>query len=101
MCFLICVLGIKFAILYWWVGVFWFIALYTCPLSILLFRVRRLRRTFLPTPSRVYLILGTLLFVGSIVLDDVFPYVVIYASYGYTIDLLANPATSKSKHYSQ
>ena len=89
------------AFLYWFVGVFWFIAMYSCPTFILLHKVRRLRRTFLPTPSRVYLFIGTLLVIGSIILDDIFPYVIIYASYGLTIDLLANPATSKSKNYSQ
>lgn len=89
------------AFLYWFVGVYWFMAVYSCPTFILLHKVRRLRRTFLPTPSRVYLVIGTLLVIGSIILDDVFPYVIIYASYGLTIDLLANPATSKSKNYSQ
>jgi hypothetical protein len=89
------------AFLYWFVGVFWFMALYTCPTFILFHKVRRLRRTFLPTPSRVYLVIGTILVAFGLILDDVFPYVIIYASFGLTIDLLANPATSKSKNYSQ
>jgi hypothetical protein len=101
MSFLVCLIGIKMAFLYWFIGLFWFLAAYSCPIFILLHKVRKLRRTFLPTPSRIYLIIGTILAIGCIILDDLFPYMIIYTCYGLTIDLLANPATSKSKYYSQ
>ena len=97
---LVCIVGIKMAFLYWFVGVFWFLAIYTCPTLVLLHKVRKLRRTFLPVPSRIYIMIGFVAAVFSIILDDVYPYLVIWASFALTIDLLANPITSKSKNYS-
>ncbi len=93
-------LGIKMAILYYFIGVFWFMGIYTCPTLILFNKIRRLKRKFLPTPSRVYIFIGTMIFIASIILDDVFPYAIIYTSYGLTIDLLANPITQKAPYYS-